>query len=103
MSSAPLTVVDDFPAFWAAYPRKVGKRTAEQAWRAALKRATPGQIVAGLDRMLPDFRARPPDKIPHAATWLNRDGWLDEPQTTPRVSPSLQAVIDVAHARECAQ
>lgn len=72
--------VDPFPEwfdeFYAAYPRKEAKRKAEQAYRAALKRADHDTIMAGLRRFrFPDDRTFTP--LP--ASWLNADRWADEP------------------------
>lgn len=69
-----------FMAFWAEYPRKVGKRSAESSFGQAVKRVGAAHpIIAGALRFAHDPNL--PDKyfIPHPATWLNRDGWEDEP------------------------
>ena len=66
----------DFDAFWAAYPRKVGKGSARTAYARALKAgATAGAILDGVRgaHWNPD-----PQFVPHPATWLNGDRWLDE-------------------------
>jgi len=77
----------DFDAFWERYPRKVGKPKAQAAYRQARKRATVDEILTGLDRHLPAWRRLDRmgngDKIPHPTTWLNRDGWGDDPPPTP--------------------
>lgn len=67
----------DFPDFWAAYPRKVGKGAAEKAFAAAIaKGASVADIAAGLNR-----QRWPADAqfIPHPATWLNQSRWQDDP------------------------
>lgn len=67
-----------FARFWEAYPEKVGKRAAEQAYAKALTRIEgpdpPAVIMAGLARA----RWRE-GYIPHPTTWLNQDRWEDEP------------------------
>ena len=77
----------DFDAFWERYPRKVGKPKAQAAYRQARKRSTVDEILTGLDRHLPAWRRLDRmgngDKIPHPTTWLNRDGWGDDPPPTP--------------------
>jgi len=77
-----------FAEFYAAYPRKEARRKAEQAWRAAVKRATPADILAGLARF--DFK---PERQyqPMPATWLNQDRWADEP--TPSATPAWDPVV----------
>jgi biotin operon repressor len=63
--------------WYAAFPHKVGKRTALIAYRKALQRAPPAQLIAGLERYI---ASKPPDQAwCHPATWLNGDRWLDQP------------------------
>lgn len=65
----------DFDEFWAAYPRKVGKGQAERAYATALRKADHAKIMAGLRAQHFDGPER---FIPHPATWLNGQRWLDE-------------------------
>ena len=77
----------DFEAFWEAYPRKAGKRAALKVWGGAVKRAGGGAaIMAGLasHRFATEERF-----IPHPATWLTRDQWLDQQDS---FDPVLRAV-----------
>lgn len=77
--SAPLALVEArFSEFYDAYPRKRARGQALKAYRSALKKATPAIILEGLERALPEFSGRSPDKIPYPASWLNGEGWLDE-------------------------
>jgi Helix-turn-helix domain len=71
-------VREAFDRFWIAYPRKVGKRKAHQAWLRAIRRASVSAIFAGAERYRDDPN-RDPAFTAHATTWLNRDGWDDEP------------------------
>ena len=62
------------------YPRKVGKPVAEKAFEKAVKRSRdPMVIVAGARRLAEDPNLPEKQFIPHPSTWLNRDGWNDEP------------------------
>lgn len=79
----PLTVIaaeDPFLKFWDAYPRKVDKQRALQAW----KRLNPGPelygvIMQALERQKRSAQWTRDDGryIPHAATWLNGRRWED--------------------------
>lgn len=76
----------EFTRFWDLWPsgRKVGKPKALLAYRSARKRgAAVEQIAAGLHAHLPAWSARitagESGFVPHPTTWLNRDGWNDEP------------------------
>jgi len=68
----------DFDAFWAAYPKKVGKGTAEAAWANA--------TLPDLDTILKavhkakqsaDWIKERGAYIPHPSTWLNQRRWED--------------------------
>lgn len=106
--------------FWPLYPRKVGRPIALRAFCKALERlkaedvVTGGQIIVrGLEAHLARWRAMKSagdgDKIPHASTWLNRDGWNDEveplkgvPQAKPvdplKTQEGIMALaIDIGH------
>lgn len=69
---------DAFDVFWQAYPRKAGKRSARAAWERALRRASAHAIIEGAAAYAADPN-REPQFTAHAATWLNRDGWEDDP------------------------
>lgn len=77
-----------FADFWAAYPRKVGKAHAMEAYAKALKGqlrlqlalglepATHGDIMAGLERYKMDKLDYVDWK--HGSTFLNSVSWIDE-------------------------
>lgn len=69
---------EGFAEFWAVYPRRQARGTAVKAYAKAIKKADPAEILAGARRYAAD-----PDRTPkftaHAATWLNRESWTDEP------------------------
>lgn len=74
----------EFEARWQRYPKNGGrKKDAYAAW----KRLTVKQQVEaddGLDRWLPYFATKPPDKVPHMSTWINGRQWeVDPPLTKP--------------------
>jgi hypothetical protein len=69
---------DGFNKFYQAYPRRVGKADAERAYKKALSRASPETILGGACMAATAAIGQDEKFIPHPATWLNRDGWLDE-------------------------
>lgn len=73
----------EFERFWAAYPRKVGKKGAEQAFtRTVHKRITTVEhLVAEAERWAGLWAAEGREEkfIPHATTWLNGERWNDAP------------------------
>lgn len=66
----------DFGAFWAAYPRKVGKPKARAAFEQALRKVSAEVIIAGAERYRDDPN-RSDEYTAHPTTWLHRDGWDD--------------------------
>jgi uncharacterized protein YdaU (DUF1376 family) len=84
-----------FAEFWAAYPRKEGKAKAEKAHKAALRKIKHPEMMAALAKF-----PWPADRqfIPHAATWLNGERWLDQPElgATPQQSgPRSASIFDI--------
>jgi hypothetical protein len=69
---------DDFQAFYDAYPRHVGRRAAEKAYKAALSRSDAGAILAGAQRYAAAAKGKDAQFVAHPASWLNADRWLDE-------------------------
>ena len=71
----------EFEQAWLIYPRKDGKRKAFEAWQKAIKRNMPiADMPAHIENRMyePDWRREEGRFVPHMATWLNGDGWLDE-------------------------
>jgi hypothetical protein len=80
----------EFDSFWKAYPKKVAKGAARKAW---LKCAHAHALI------LADLSTRAwsePKFIPHPATYLNAERWLDERIVTvaPVAAPRNQAEAD---------
>jgi hypothetical protein len=74
-----------FDDFWAIWPRKDARKTAEGAWSRAVKRAPAQQIVDAARAY--SFSPHRPEKrfVPYGASWLNQDRWNDplpEPAAT---------------------
>ena len=71
---------DLFPEFWERWPVKKSRKAAHAAYLKALKETDHGTLVAAVDaqRRWPEWAVA--RYIPHAATWLNRGGWADEPR-----------------------
>lgn len=69
--------------FWPAYPRKVGKGHAKSAYRTARKHADKETIIAGVRRYASERAGQDPTYTKHAKTWLNSQGWGDEPAPRP--------------------
>lgn len=65
-----------FEDFWDAYPRKVAKAKAREAYLKAIQKTTPEQL-AKKARAYADEPGRDDAFTKHPATWLNAEGWDD--------------------------
>lgn len=88
----------EFEAWWADYPRKVGKGQARRAYATARKAADADVLLAAI-RAIP-----PPDELkffPHAATWLNGERWLDEAGKPPTsATPKADQAAFIARQKQ---
>ena len=76
---------EGFAEFWIAYPRKIGKGSAEKAWRKArLGKPMLQTILKAIERAraTEQWRKDGGQYIPHPATWLNERRWEDEPENS---------------------
>jgi uncharacterized protein YdaU (DUF1376 family) len=73
--------LEKFDIFWAAYPRKTAKGTAEKSWK---KIKPDEQLLAEILFALSKQKSTwtDPKFIPHPATWLNAKRWLDGVDST---------------------
>ena len=85
-----------FAEFYAAYPRHVARRAAAKAYAKALTRAAPETILAGARRLAADPNLPEPRYIRHPATWLNADGWADDPMPPRHHDRGGQPYFDLA-------
>jgi len=72
----------EFDAFWLAYPRRVGKDDARKKFATAMHGGvTVAELLRAIERdKQRQWAGRPPDMIPHPATWLHQGRWKDEPE-----------------------
>ena len=80
-----------FEQFWSAYPRKTAKGSAREAFRKALTKSTLPSILAAIERQKP--RWSDPKFIPHPATWLNAERWLDEGASVVPISQRHEVLL----------
>lgn len=70
---------DHFDTFWGVYPRKVGKPQALRAWQKAIKNGTHWSVIVGAASMYADDPNREAAFTKHPSSWLNGEGWNDDP------------------------
>ncbi len=85
----------DFDKFWEIYPRKEAKQRAYKAWlRIRPQNGTCEQILNAIQaQKLSDQWRR--GIIPHPATWLNDQRWLDENMVDDRKEKVLEAIREL--------
>ena len=85
--------LERFEDFWKTYPRKVGKNSAIKAYEAARGRyeGSAGDfeemVISGALRLAQDPNIPDLQYVPYPATWLNRDGWNDDPYPERKLTP----------------
>lgn len=91
-----------FARFWDAYPKKKDRFKAITAYNNAILHAPPGVILEGLEREKDGWKRarRPFSKIPYPATWLNRAGWMNEPDRAEGAANSTAARARAAADRQ---
>ena len=74
----------DFSAFWAAYPRRVGKDAARKAFDRRRSDVTLEAVLAALElqKASQQWQRDGGRYVPHPATWLNQGRWQDEVDTS---------------------
>ncbi len=74
-----MTVEEKFAVWWAAYPRKLNKKDAFKAFKAAIKRTTLEDMLKGLEA---DKKHRDEHEqwreFCYPATWLRGNRWENE-------------------------
>jgi 5-methylcytosine-specific restriction endonuclease McrA len=80
-----------FAEWWAAYPKKIARKAAEQKWRAA-------DLDPIADRLIADVRQRVECDdgwvrgfVPDPMTYLNQERWNDDLRTAPAARVALSA------------
>lgn len=98
------TPTAEFEIFWNLYPRKVGKGAALKVF-SKIATGDLREVIAGVKKLSEDPNLPPIQFIPYPATWLNREGWNDEPYPArERTKEELAAIAaDLATKRRLAE
>jgi len=92
-----------FDLFWSEYPRKVGRANAFKAF-VKLRHDEKLVSIAAAQRLATDPNLPPLQYVPYPATWINREGWLDEPYPEREKTPEeKQALVKIESERKSAK
>lgn len=86
---------DEFLKFWEAYPKKVGKGAAWNAWKKTAKhRPSNGRIVEAVNeqKKTDQWNKDAGQYIPNPSTWLNQHRWEDEVKDSTPPEPRKERV-----------
>jgi uncharacterized protein YdaU (DUF1376 family) len=88
-------IEEAFEEFWPQCPRKVGKGTARRIYLKIVTsgKATPAALLHGMMRYAQEREGQDPKYTQHPATWLNAEGWLNEPAPVYRQMTKTDAMI----------
>lgn len=90
---------DRFDDFWQAYPKKVARKKAHEAWVKSVKSHNRQMLIDAAKRYA-DNPKRDPDFTLNPTTWLNQERWLDEPPQAARKGGPV-TVMDLYAAEPC--
>jgi hypothetical protein len=94
------SVNEAFNEFWNVYPKHLQKGEARKAFFKAVNRVGDADVILeGARRMASDPNLPVKQFIPYPATWLNRDGWDDEPFPTREPLPGVKPAAEIPEAR----
>lgn len=81
--------MDGFEAFYAAYPRKVGRKAAMQAWlKLSPDETLCATILCALRAQVPKMDLRENGRfVKHPASWINGEHWNDTGVGKPAAGP----------------
>jgi len=97
----PERLLSLFDEFWELYPRKVSKGAAKRAWHKATRETMDTLIIRGVKRLANDPNLPETQYIPYPATWLNAQGWSNDPYPErKRTAEELEAIRAEKYARE---
>jgi hypothetical protein len=89
-----------FSNFWKIYPRKVAVASARKAFYKVVTLEMGKQVLEGATRLANDPNLPSAQFIPYPATWINREGWNDDPYPERQLSPAEKQQQAIANQSE---
>ena len=88
----------EFENFWSVYPRKINRAVALKAFEKAIRKTEADLIITAVR----GYKFADDEQfIPHPATWLNQERWIDGTPTSvrPQVTEAEQAAFLEEHQK----
>ncbi len=79
----------EFEEWYKLYPRHVGRGRALKAYTAARKKTDHATLMAGAKLAIGRYRDTETQFIPHPATWLSGEYWLDDQEAPSRTKEQI--------------
>lgn len=91
-----LSAQDDplFSLFWDAFDFKVCKGDARTAWRKAIKKEYPHNIIMAAKQYAASRDPKNKQFWPHPARWLNGERWLEQQPKEQVIQVKRDAILD---------
>jgi hypothetical protein len=93
-------VIALFYEFWQIYPRRVAVASARKAFYKVVTLENAKQVLEGAARLANDPNLPAAQFVPYPATWLNREGWNDDPYPEKQLSPAEKQQVLMAENAE---
>jgi hypothetical protein len=93
---------EQFAIFWNAYPKRVGRKKAEEAFAKAMKKTTLDVILKALEWQVrqPQWLKDDGEYIIYPQGYLNQERWLDECPASLKPKP-VSTPLMLAHCGDC--
>lgn len=93
------TEPNGFEEFWKVYPRRVAKKAACKAYKAALKSAAPDAILDGAKAYARKRVGEDATFTKHPATWLNGGCWEDDVYKPGQITTAIKLQCSKVHVK----
>ena len=96
------TGVNGFDVFWDAYPKRVGRKKAEEAFAKAIQKTSLETMLKALEwqRRQPQWLKEDGEYIIYPQGWLNQERWTDECPASLRPKAAAPVLV-VVHCADC--
>jgi Protein of unknown function (DUF1376) len=92
---ASASIIEHFEAWWTEYPRKIAKGAARTAYARALNKTGAEVLLDAAKRFAGTVTLKDIHFIPHPATWLNQERWIDGKTSKEPICAEISTTKDI--------